>query len=69
MFWTTDNGAWQDVFPDAGYTPYRGTKGTDREGGARVPALAWGPGIKPGSRNSDIVGGLDYMATFASLRV
>ena len=32
-----------------------------------MPALAWGPGIKPGSRNSDIVGGLDYMATFASL--
>jgi arylsulfatase len=67
VFWTTDNGAWQDVFPDAGYTPYRGTKGTDREGGSRVPALAWGPGIKPGSRNSDIVGGLDYMATFAAL--
>jgi arylsulfatase len=67
VFWTTDNGAWQDVYPDAGYTPFRGTKGTVREGGARVPALAWGPGIKPGSKNSDIVGGLDYMATFASL--
>jgi arylsulfatase A-like enzyme len=67
VFWTTDNGAWQDVFPDAGYTPFRGTKGTVREGGARVPSLAWGPGIKPGSKNSDIVGGLDYMATFASL--
>jgi arylsulfatase len=67
VFWTTDNGAWQDVYPDAGYTPFRGTKGTVREGGNRVPSLAWGPGIKPGSRNSDIVGGLDYMATFASL--
>ena len=21
IFWTTDNGAWQDVYPDAGYTP------------------------------------------------
>ena len=67
VFWTTDNGAWQDVYPDAGYTPFRGTKGTEREGGNRVPALAWGPGIKPGSRNYDIVGGLDYMATFAAL--
>lgn len=67
VFWTTDNGAWQDVYSDAGYTPYRGTKGTCREGGARVPSLAWGPGIKAGSRNADIVGGLDYMATFASL--
>jgi arylsulfatase A-like enzyme len=67
IFWTTDNGAWQDVYPDAGYTPFRGTKGTVREGGARVPSLAIGPGIKPGSKNSDIVGGLDYMATFAAL--
>jgi arylsulfatase A-like enzyme len=67
IFWTTDNGAWQDVYPDAGYTPFRGTKGTDREGGNRVPAIAWGPKIKAGSRNYDIVGGLDYMATFAAL--
>jgi len=67
VFWTTDNGAWQDVYPDAGYTPFRGTKGTEREGGNRVPALAWGPGIKAGSRNYDIVGGLDFMATFAAL--
>jgi arylsulfatase len=67
VFWTVDNGAWQDVYPDCGYTPFRGTKGTDREGGVRVPSLAWGPKIKPGSRNYDIVGGLDYMATFASL--
>jgi arylsulfatase A-like enzyme len=67
VFWTTDNGAWQDVYPDAGYTPFRGTKGTEREGGNRVPAIAWGPGIKAGSRNYDIVGGLDYMATFAAL--
>lgn len=67
VFWTTDNGAWQDVYPDAGYTPFRGTKGTVREGGARVPALAWGPGIKVGTKNHDIVGGLDYMATFAAM--
>jgi arylsulfatase A-like enzyme len=67
IFWTTDNGAWQDVYPDAGYTPFRGTKGTVREGGKRVPAIAWGPKIKAGSRNYDIVGGLDYMATFAAI--
>ena len=68
VFWTTDNGAWQDVYPDAGYTPFRGTKGTVREGGARVPAIAWWPGkIKPGSRNYDILGSLDFMATFANL--
>ena len=32
VFYTTDNGAWQDVYPDAGYTPFRGTKGTGPRG-------------------------------------
>jgi len=68
VVYTTDNGAWQDVYPDAGYTPFRGTKGTVREGGNRVPAIAVWPGkIKPNSKNHDIVGGLDLMATFASV--
>jgi arylsulfatase len=68
VFYTTDNGAWQDVYPDAGYTPFRGTKGTVREGGNRVPAIAVWPGrIKAGTKNHEIVGGLDLMATFASV--
>ena len=68
VFYTTDNGAWQDVYPDAGYTPFRGTKGTVREGGNRVPAIVIMPcKIKGGARNHDIVGGLDLMATFAKL--
>ena len=67
VFWTSDNGAWQDVYPDAGFTPFRSTKGTDREGGSRVPPIASGPGIKAGSKSSEIAGGLDYMATFASV--
>ncbi len=68
VFYTTDNGAWQDVYPDAGYTPFRGTKGTEREGGNRVPAIAWMPGkIKAGAKNHDILGGLDLMATFAAV--
>ena len=68
VFYTVDNGAWQDVYPDAGYTPFRGTKGTDREGGSRVPSMVRWPGhVKPGSKSDDIVGGLDLMATFASI--
>ncbi|MEI6200712.1 MAG: arylsulfatase [Enhydrobacter sp.] len=68
VVWTTDNGAWQDVYPDAGYTPFRGTKGTLREGGNRVPAIAWWPGkVKPGERNHELIGGLDLMATFAAV--
>lgn len=68
VFYTTDNGAWQDVYPDAGYTPFRGTKGTVREGGNRVPAIAWMPGkIAPASTDHSVLGGLDLMATFASV--
>ncbi|QDV34504.1 arylsulfatase [Tautonia plasticadhaerens] len=68
VFYTVDNGAWQDVHPDAGYTPFRGTKGTCREAGNRVPAIAWWPGtIEAGGDRHEIVGGLDLLATFASL--
>lgn len=68
VFWTTDNGAWQDVYPDAGYTPFRGTKGTVREGGNRVPAIVRWPGkVKPDTVSADILGGLDLMATFAKV--
>jgi arylsulfatase A-like enzyme len=68
VFYTTDNGAWQDVYPDAGYTPLRGTKGTLREGGNRVPAIAWMPGkIAANTKNHELTGGLDLMATFASV--
>ena len=67
VFWTTDNGAWQDVYPRRGYTVPR-HQGHRARGGNRVPALAWMPGrVKAGSRNFDIVGGLDLMATFANL--
>lgn len=68
VVFTTDNGAWQDVYPDAGYTPFRGTKGTVREGGNRVPAFVRWPGkVEPHSKSDDILGGLDLMATFASI--
>jgi len=68
VFYTVDNGAWQDVYPDSGYTPFRSTKGTDREGGSRVPALAWWPSkIEAGSETHAIAGGLDLMATFAAI--
>jgi arylsulfatase A-like enzyme len=68
VFYTVDNGAWQDVYPDAGYTPFRGTKGTVREGGNRVPTMVrWPAKVKPGSKSDDVLGGLDLMATFASI--
>ncbi len=40
----------------------------ENSGRARVPAIAWWLGtIAPGRRNAEIVGSLDFMATFASL--
>jgi arylsulfatase A-like enzyme len=41
---TADNGAWQDAYPDAGTTPFRGEKGTAFEAGWRIPGLMWWPG-------------------------
>ena len=38
---TADNGAWQDAWPDAGTTPFRGEKGSRFEGGFRVPGIMW----------------------------
>jgi arylsulfatase len=48
VVWTTDNGAWQDVYPDAGYTPFRGTKGTVRE--EATSGFRQSPGCPAGSR-------------------
>ena len=67
VIYTVDNGAWQDVYPDSGYTPFRGTKGTVREGGNRVPTLAWWPGhIPAGTDSHAVIGSIDLMATFAA---
>jgi arylsulfatase A-like enzyme len=68
VVWTTDNGAWIDAWPDAGYTPFRGMKGTPFEGGFRVPAIAWWPGhIKPGTVANEIMSHLDWWPTFVKL--
>lgn len=68
VIWTTDNGAWVDAWPDAGYTPFRGMKGTPFEGGFRVPAIAWWPGhIEAGSVNTDMFSHMDWWPTFGTL--
>ena len=44
---TCDNGAWQDAWPDAGVTPFRGEKGSVFEGAFRMPGIMWAPGKIP----------------------
>jgi arylsulfatase len=68
VIWTTDNGAWVDAWPDAGYTPFRGEKGSAYEGGFRVPAIAWWPGtIQPGQIATEMMSHMDWWPTFAGL--
>jgi arylsulfatase A-like enzyme len=68
VIWMPDNGAWVDVWPDAGYTPFRGAKGTNFEAGFRIPAIAWWPGhIPAGTRCDEIVANMDVFPTAARL--
>ncbi|MFM8405685.1 MAG: arylsulfatase [Pirellulaceae bacterium] len=53
IFVTSDNGPQMDGWPDAGYTPFRGAKGTTWEGGVRVPGIAYWKGMIAGGRTSD----------------
>jgi arylsulfatase len=65
---TSDNGAWQDAYPDAGTTPFRGEKGTAFEAGWRVPGILWAPGkVPPGQILTEMMSHLDIWPTTASL--
>jgi arylsulfatase len=68
VIWTTDNGAWVDAWPDAGYTPFRGEKGSAYEGGFRVPCIAWWPGtIEAGTIGYEMMSHMDWWPTFAGI--
>lgn len=62
VFFTSDNGPQMDGWPDAGYTPFRGAKGTTFEGGVRVPGIAYWQGMIQPGRASD--GLFDLMDLF-----
>jgi arylsulfatase len=65
---TADNGAWQDAYPDAGTTPFRGEKGTSFEAGWRVPGLMWWPEhISAGVVYHEMMSHIDCWATLAKM--
>jgi arylsulfatase A-like enzyme len=67
VVYTTDNGNELMLWPDGGYAPFRGEKGTTWEGGVRVPFLVKWPGrIKPGSVSNGIQNHEDVFATLAA---
>lgn len=68
IFFTSDNGPQMDAWPDAGYTPFRGAKGTTFEGGVRVPGIAYWKGmIAPGRVSDDLFDLLDLFGTALTL--
>lgn len=68
IFITSDNGPQMDAWPDGGYTPFRGAKGTTFEGGVRVPGIAYWKGvISPGRQSDDVFDLMDLFGTSLTL--
>lgn len=68
IFVTSDNGPQMDSWPDSGYTPFRGAKGTTWEGGVRVPGIAyWKDMIEPGQVSDGLFDLMDLFNTSLAL--
>ena len=75
VIYMSDNGAVEQILgskktnkENRGYNyPLRHGKGTLYEGGIRVPFIISGPGIKPGSRSSIPISGVDILPTIQDL--
>ena len=64
VMYTTDNGAELMLWPDGGYTPFRGEKNTNWEGGYRVPMMVrWPAKIKPNQVSNAIISTQDWLPT------
>ncbi|WP_083223534.1 MULTISPECIES: arylsulfatase [unclassified Ensifer] len=66
VVFTTDNGAYQYMWPEGGTTPFRGDKGTTWEGGVRAPFVVRWPGASGRRVSSEIVDMTDLMPTIAA---
>ncbi len=64
VMYSTDNGAELMLWPDGGYTLFRGEKNTNWEGGYRVPMMVrWPAKIKKGQVSNEIIAMMDWMPT------
>jgi arylsulfatase A-like enzyme len=67
VIYTTDNGNELLFWPDGGYAPFRGEKGTTWEGGVRVPMMVRWPGKIPAGRvSNEVQSHEDLYVTLAS---
>jgi arylsulfatase A-like enzyme len=64
VMYSTDNGAELLLWPDGGYTPYRGEKNSNWEGGYRVPMMVrWPAAIKADQISNEVISHLDWLPT------
>ena len=67
VFYSTDNGPHMNTWPDAGWSPFRGEKNTNWEGGWRVPAMVRWPGkIKANSVSNEVMHHMDWLPTLVA---
>ncbi len=68
VVWWSDNGPMYGFWPTSGYSWLTGAKGDVTEGGVRVPAMAWWPGmIEPGQDPVDMIHLTDLYTTGARI--
>ncbi len=64
VHYSTDNGPHMNTWPDAAWSPFRGEKNTNWEGGWRVPSMVRWPGkIKAGQVSNEIMHHMDWLPT------